>query len=187
MKQYRFVLCALAFGLILFSCKKDNPSEQETEKEHEEYFEGSVNGEPFQPDGHWGCASVYGTYYPDGFLDFEGGFLTFTVRNCSSSERIYLGKQANLHEGVFTSVDTSDNERPWCTFADLDYEFQSSDGESVYLRASHRLEIRLEITNVDHIEEYDSYYIEGLLDAVVRDTVIDSTIVISNVKFGHLF
>jgi hypothetical protein len=178
----------LLFGVsaAFISCEKNN-SPEDARGEHEEYFEGKINGQEFEPDGNWNCQDIYGTYYPDGYLDFEGGFLTFTIKDCGSKESLVIGKKSNLHIGVFTSTDTSDTERPLCTFADNNYDFYDQNGQTVVLRANHRLEINLEIINIDYIEEHDDYYIEGLLDAVVQDTIVDSTIVISDVRFGYKF
>jgi hypothetical protein len=178
----------LLFGVsaAFISCEKNN-SPEDSRGEHEEYFEGKINGQEFEPDGNWNCPDIYGTYYPDGYLDHDGGYLTFTIKNCLESEALHLGKVSHLTEGVFESVDTTDSSRPWCIFSDYDYDFEDTHGYSSYLNARSTLEIRLEITNIEYLEEHDDYYIEGLLDAVVQDTIVDSTIVISDVKFGYTF
>jgi hypothetical protein len=191
--HFKLFLLFGVFAIFLFGCKKeidppeDNENQQSQEDDYDTYFSGKVNGEEFQYNGSWNCASIYGTFYPNGFLDFEEGFLTFTVKNCDTDEGLRLGKMANVYVGVFTSIDTTDHERPWCRFSDLNYDFENTQGETTNLKAKHIQEIRLEITNIEHIEEYDDYYVEGLLDAVVQDTIVDSTIVISDVEFGYKF
>ena len=177
----------LLFGVFIafISCEKKSP--EDTRGEHEEYFEGKINGQEFEPDGNWNCQDISGSYYPDGYLDIEGGFFTLGIQNCTTDEYLAIGKNSNLKLGVFNSTDTTDSERPLCTFADHDYDFYDQNGQTVVLRANHRLEINLEITNIDYIEEHEDYYIEGFLDAVVQDTIVDSTIVISDVKFGYIF
>ncbi|MFZ6050689.1 hypothetical protein [Halocola ammonii] len=190
MKNFQFYFnFALLLGVLsaLAGCEKDDENKEDTEDLYETYFVGKVNGENFETYGYWSCSSIYGTYYPDGYLDFESGFMTFTAKNCNTSQSVIIGKVSNLEEGVFTSTDTSDIERPWCTFADLDYDFETPEGESINLSANHRKQIRLEITRFEQLEDFGNYYVEGKLDAIVQDTVIDSTIVLSDVKFGYEF
>ncbi|MFZ6051871.1 hypothetical protein [Halocola ammonii] len=192
-KHFKLLLLFGVFALFLFGCKKeidspdDNENEQTQQDDYDTYFSGKVNGEEFQYNGSWNCVSIYGTFYPSGFLDFEEGYMTFTIQNCSDAESLHIGKTSQLQEGVFYSTDTTDQSRPWCIFSDYDEDFLDEDGNNTYLNARQVCEIRLEITNIEHIEEFDDFYVEGLLDAVVQDTIVDSTIVISDVEFGYKF
>jgi hypothetical protein len=161
------------FAVFLFNCKKDKP---ETEERKQEYFEGKVNGQEIETYGHMGCPATSAYYYPDGFLDYEPGHFVFRARNCNEFSSLNIGLGSNIHEAVFDSCGEVPLQGAWCSYmnGEADYE----------IIATECLSIRLEITFLQPGTSTKSGFVEGLLDAVIRDTIIDSTFVISDVKFG---
>jgi hypothetical protein len=173
-------LSAVTFTLFLFilftGCKKDKP---ETKERKQEYFEGKVNGQEFERLGYLGCASMSVTYYPDGFLEYEPGYFVFSVRNCELGRGLALGVYSNLKIGaISTCNDTISN--PFCRYRDSQIFSDESPG---FLFAHVCESIDLEILDIKPFESESSGYVEGTLDAIVRDTILDSTIVVSDVKF----
>ncbi|MFZ6050691.1 hypothetical protein [Halocola ammonii] len=154
-------LFALLF--ILIGCGSE-------EFDYREYFEARVNGKEFHPKGQfWVCTAISSRGGKNGiFIEAE---------NCDTDESIILRKSHQLSETVYTSIDTAEASRPGCTFSNWNDD----------LSANQEQEIRLEITNIEYIEGDDLYFIEGVLDAVLYDPTLDSTVVISDLRFGRKF
>ena len=170
----------LLFGVfaVFSGCKKDEP--YDPSESMDSYFEGKVNGVEYEPDGKWGCSWMTGAYYPNGSLDFDEGYFHVGIRNCEEGLSIIIGTRSNLHEGVFSSCDDSVGPRG-------EYVNNSTGipGHAI-MHATECQDIRLEITRVEETTPSHGY-IEGTLDATVRDPELDSTVVISDVKFGYKF
>ncbi|MFZ6050692.1 hypothetical protein [Halocola ammonii] len=98
-----------------------------------------------------------------------------------------FGKGADLSVGTFTSADPDDLSALSCSFIDFESTYLLPDGEIHRLNANVVEEIRLEIVTLEFLNEHNLVYIEGFLDAVVTDTMLDTTIIVSDIKFGHNF
>ncbi|MFZ6052958.1 hypothetical protein [Halocola ammonii] len=174
----------LLFGVFaaFSSCKKDQPYDPSESMDN--YFEGKVNGVQFEPDGNGVLSWMNGAYYPNGYLDFERRYFHVSIRNVEDGEFIVIGTRANLHEGVFTSCNENDSVGPRGHYMNNSIDIPDSN-ESI-LHATECQEIRLEIIRIVETSDNNGY-IEGALDATVRDSELDTTIVISDVKFGYKF
>ena len=171
----RLFLLFGVFVVLLSQCKKDEPESNRIE----EYFEGKVNAQELEPQGYFGCTSLKATHYPDGFLEYEPGYFVFSVRNCELGQSLALGVYSGLEVGNFTSCLDPRNQA-FCRFSDLSViTADSTEHLSAYVCDT----INLQIRDMKPFESESSGFVEGRLDAVIRDTIMDSTIVVSDVKF----
>ncbi|MFZ6051065.1 hypothetical protein [Halocola ammonii] len=185
MKKAHLILgITLSFCLFLQSCSKDEPVDRSN------YFEGKLNGEPFELDSDplWCSAFRVIPLFVDSNSITIDGFI-FSAGNCDNHLRIYIKKKKGLRVGVFTECgkhfhgsgsdegpteDTSPGTNESVVGLYRDQKTEADECQNIYL----------EITEVFSPVNLEWSYVEGKFEGTFYDSENDQTFHITDVKFG---
>jgi hypothetical protein len=108
MKKIIYLLTS-ALLLSLSSCKKKEDKERPEFDYQPQHFSCYVNGEKFVPRVQGMCGGTKTFYDPDGFLNTNPGYLTFSGSKCLADDVIDVGFTLNpvLYVGVYGLQDTT--------------------------------------------------------------------------------
>ncbi|TVQ81552.1 MAG: hypothetical protein EA358_00545 [Flavobacteriales bacterium] len=108
MKKIIYLLTS-ALLLSLSSCKKKEDKERPEFDYQPQHFSCYVNGEEFVPRVQGMCGGTKTFYDPDGFLNTNPGYLTFSGSKCLADDVIDVGFTLNpiLEVGNYQLQDTT--------------------------------------------------------------------------------